>query len=166
MNLFRIRGIQLAVHSSFFLLLAYVAWLGWQPDPDFGDAASGWIGVFWNVVILLAFFTCVVLHELGHSFTAMHYGVGYTGGGVGPTHLGGKILSALVLAVQDEHTALPLVGMTPMRFPPEPLLSVGATVTQRAIVRRDELEDRDRRADPLTDFVARLPRRMGYEIGP
>lgn len=76
MNLFRVRGIQLAVHSSFFLLLAYVAWLGWQPDPEFGEAASGWIGMFWNVVILLAFFTCVVLHELGHSFTAMHYGVG------------------------------------------------------------------------------------------
>lgn len=76
MNLFRVRGIQLAVHSSFFLLLAYVAWLGWQPDPEFGDAGSGWSGMLWNVITLLAFFTCVVLHELGHSFTAMHYGVG------------------------------------------------------------------------------------------
>lgn len=74
MNLFRVRGIQLAVHSSFFLLLAYVAWEGWQPDPVAGG--GGWIGVSWNVVILLAFFTCVVLHELGHSFTAMHFGVG------------------------------------------------------------------------------------------
>jgi Zn-dependent protease len=32
--------------------------------------------VFWNVAILLAFFTCVVLHEFGHSLTALRYGVG------------------------------------------------------------------------------------------
>lgn len=68
MNLFRIRGIMLAVHSSFFLLLAYVAWDGWD--------GGGWRDLCWSVGMLLAFFTCVVLHELGHSFTAMHYGVG------------------------------------------------------------------------------------------
>jgi glycine/D-amino acid oxidase-like deaminating enzyme len=97
---------------------------------------------------------------------AMHFGVGYTGGGVGPTHLGGKILAALALGMEDEHTALPLVGTAPMRFPPEPLLSIGANLTQRAIVRKDEAEDRERRVDPVTDFVAGLPRRMGYDIGP
>lgn len=75
LKLFRVRGIQLAIHSSFFLLLGYVAWIGWQPDPH-DPTAGGWLGAFWNVVILLAFFTCVVLHELGHSFTAMHFGVG------------------------------------------------------------------------------------------
>ncbi len=67
-NLFRIRGIQLAVHASFFLLLAYAAYEGWQD--------GGWIQLAWSVAILLGFFTCVVLHELGHSFTAMHFGVG------------------------------------------------------------------------------------------
>jgi glycine/D-amino acid oxidase-like deaminating enzyme len=96
----------------------------------------------------------------------VHYGLGYTGGGVGPCHLGGKILSALALDVEDEHTALPLVNLPMLRFPPEPLLSVGAAVTQHAIVRKDEAEDRGGRADPLTSFVARLPRRMGYELGP
>lgn len=68
MNLFRIRGIQLAVHFSFFLLLAFAAHEGWQDD--------GWPGAAWGVGTLVAFFTCVVLHELGHSFTAMHYGIG------------------------------------------------------------------------------------------
>ncbi len=96
----------------------------------------------------------------------LHYGLGYTGGGVGPCHLGGKILSALALGVEDEHTALPLVDLEMMRFPPEPFLSVGAAITQHAIVRRDEAEDRGRRTDPLTRFVAKLPRRMGYELGP
>lgn len=74
MKLFRIRGIQLAVHFSFFLLLAFAAQEGWQPDDD--GTGGGWVGVAWNVGTLLAFFTCVVLHELGHSFTAMHFGIG------------------------------------------------------------------------------------------
>jgi len=67
-NLFRVRGIQLAVHASFFLLLAYAAYDGWQ--------AGGWVQLGWSVALLLVFFACVVLHELGHSFTAMHFGVG------------------------------------------------------------------------------------------
>jgi glycine/D-amino acid oxidase-like deaminating enzyme len=96
----------------------------------------------------------------------MHFGMGYTGGGVGPCHLGGKILAALALDRTDEHTALPLVDLEPMRFPPEPLRSIGAALTQHAIVRKDEREDLGLRADPLTSFIARLPRRLGYEIGP
>lgn len=67
-SLFRVRGIQLAVHASFFLLLAYAGWEGWR------DARG--LGLAWNLATLVALFICVVLHELGHSFTAMHYGVG------------------------------------------------------------------------------------------
>lgn len=66
--LFRIRGIQLSVHGSFLVLLGYIAWSGW------GD--GGGAGMIWSVVMLLAFFACVVLHELGHSFTAMRFGIG------------------------------------------------------------------------------------------
>jgi Zn-dependent protease len=67
MNLFRIRGIQLAVHGFFFLLLAYYAWWGWTNN--------GAAGAAWSVAMVLAFFACVVLHELGHSFTARRFGV-------------------------------------------------------------------------------------------
>ena len=96
----------------------------------------------------------------------VHYGVGYTGGGVGPCHLGGSILSALALGIEDEHTSLPLVGLEPQRFPPQPFLSPGAALTQHAIVRKDEAEDRGSKPNLLTNFVAKLPRRMGYELGP
>lgn len=75
LKLFRVRGILLAVHFSFFLLLAYVAWEGWRGDPEH-DVAGGWPGAAEMVITYLAFFACVVLHELGHSFTAMHFGVG------------------------------------------------------------------------------------------
>ncbi|MBI2515512.1 MAG: site-2 protease family protein [Opitutae bacterium] len=67
MNLFRIFGIQLAVHVSFVLLLAYYAYEGWSE--------GGLAGMTWNVGLILLFFGCVVLHELGHSLTARRYGV-------------------------------------------------------------------------------------------
>lgn len=67
-KLFRIAGIRLEVHSTFFLLLAYVGWEGWT------EGALN--GLIWRVLTVCAFFVCVVLHELGHSFTARGYGVG------------------------------------------------------------------------------------------
>jgi glycine/D-amino acid oxidase-like deaminating enzyme len=97
---------------------------------------------------------------------ALHYGAGYTGGGVGPCHLGGTILAALALGIEDEATSLPLVHREPRRFPPEPFLPAGAALAQGAIVRTDEAEDRGGKPDPLTRFVAGLPRRLGYELGP
>lgn len=96
----------------------------------------------------------------------IHYAMGYTGGGVGPCHMAGKILSGMVLGIQDELTRLPLVCLEPKRFPPEPLLAVGAAIAQEAIVRRDEARDLGRRPNPLVDLVARLPRKLGYELGP
>ncbi|HVS51576.1 MAG TPA: site-2 protease family protein [Opitutaceae bacterium] len=68
MNLFRVRGILLQVHVSFFLLLAYVAQHGWMDER--------WPGLLWSSLTLITFFACVVLHELGHSFTAMRFGIG------------------------------------------------------------------------------------------
>jgi Zn-dependent protease len=66
-NLFRIRGIRISLHFSFILMLAYVCDEGWR--------LGGMPGLWWSTAIFLAFFTCVVLHELGHSFTAMRFGV-------------------------------------------------------------------------------------------
>jgi glycine/D-amino acid oxidase-like deaminating enzyme len=97
---------------------------------------------------------------------AVHYGLGYTGGGVGPCHLGGEVLSGLALGVEDEDGTLPLVGLRPKPFPPEPLRSVGTSLVQRAIVRRDDLRDAGRRPDPVTALLAGMPRRLGYELGP
>ncbi len=48
-------------------MLAYVCDEGWQE--------GGMTGLWWSAGTFLAFFTCVVLHELGHSLTAMRFGV-------------------------------------------------------------------------------------------
>lgn len=66
-NLFRVRGIMISLHFTFFLLLAYAGYLGWQEN--------GIPGLWWSAGFLVAIFTCVVLHEFGHAFTAMRFGV-------------------------------------------------------------------------------------------
>ena len=66
-NLFRVFGIQLAIHGSFLLLLAYYGYDGWT--------LGGLPGVIWSLTLIVLFFVCVVLHELGHSLTARRYGV-------------------------------------------------------------------------------------------
>jgi Zn-dependent protease len=67
-NLFRVSGIQLSLHFSFYLLLGFNAWQGWRE--------AGWAGLWWHSGVLVAFFVCVVLHELGHCLAARRYGVG------------------------------------------------------------------------------------------
>jgi glycine/D-amino acid oxidase-like deaminating enzyme len=96
----------------------------------------------------------------------VHYGHGYTGNGVGPSHLGGQILATLALGKESDLLRLPLVTERPMRFPPEPIRSPGAYVANQAIWRKDQLEDRGEEPSPIVDFVAHLPRRMGYNLGP
>ena len=95
-----------------------------------------------------------------------HYGLGFTGNGVGPCHLGGKILSGLALDIEDEATTLPLVGLDPKPFPPEPLFTLGERAVTHAILRKDELEDRGETPGRLIRALAHLPRRAGYHIGP
>jgi glycine/D-amino acid oxidase-like deaminating enzyme len=95
-----------------------------------------------------------------------HYGLGYTGNGVGPAHLGGDILAHRALGRFSPLLELPLVDAEPRRFPPEPLRSPGTLIANHAIRRKDDVEDRGEQPNPLVDFVARLPRRLGYHLGP
>jgi glycine/D-amino acid oxidase-like deaminating enzyme len=96
----------------------------------------------------------------------VHYGHGYTGNGVGPAHLGGRIMATRILGKVDPVLDLPLVDLEPLRFPPEPIRSPGALVANTAIRRKDEAEDDGEQPNPFVDFVAKLPRRLGYNLGP
>ena len=64
----RVLGIRLGIHATFFLVIAWVAWLGWQYD---GFSAS-----LWAVAMICLLFVCVVLHELGHCAVALRFGIG------------------------------------------------------------------------------------------
>jgi glycine/D-amino acid oxidase-like deaminating enzyme len=96
----------------------------------------------------------------------VHYGLGYTGNGVAPAHLGGRILAHRTIGKHDPVLELPIVDGEPKRFPPEPIRSPGALVANEAIRRRDAVQDEGDDVNPFVDFVARLPRRLGYNLGP
>jgi glycine/D-amino acid oxidase-like deaminating enzyme len=94
-----------------------------------------------------------------------HYGFGFTGNGVGPSELGGRILADLARDARTDLTRLPIVGgLPPKRFPPEPLRFAGGSVIRAALVRRDDAEAARRRPDPLTGAVAALPRLLGLHL--
>ena len=67
------------------------------------------------------------------------YGIGWSGNGVNPSRIGGRILAGLVLERRERWTQNGLIDRTARRFPPEPLLSrrrVGAG----AMFRKDRCE--------------------------
>jgi hypothetical protein len=96
----------------------------------------------------------------------VHHAYGYSGNGVGPAHLAGRILAARMARPDDPVAALPLAARRYRRFPPEPIRYVGARVVREALIRHDELEDQGRRAGPIVRFLVRLPRMLGYRLGP
>ena len=68
-RLFNIRGITLRVHVTFPLILVWAA-------LQFGlFAGLGTTGAIFGVLVTLLLFVIVVLHELGHSTVAQHYGI-------------------------------------------------------------------------------------------
>lgn len=94
----------------------------------------------------------------------LHAGWGFTGHGVGPSHLGGKILSALALGQQDEYTALPLVEPPVKRFPPEPARSIGGSLIRAAMIRREDAQAEGRKVDPITGLISEMPRLIGLNL--
>jgi glycine/D-amino acid oxidase-like deaminating enzyme len=104
----------------------------------------------------------VVSFPSGRAFAAF----GYTGNGVGPTHLFGQILARLALERRDGLTALPIVDPPPSwRVPPEPFRYAGGKVIRRALIRKEEAEELGREPGPVTSFVADFPHRIGIHVG-
>jgi len=68
------------------------------------------------------------------------YGVGWSGNGVGPSVIGGKVLASLALERDDEWSRHPLIGRMAGRFPPEPIRFVGAHVVRGAVARKERAE--------------------------
>jgi Zn-dependent protease len=66
-RLFSVAGTAVRIHLTFFLLLAFYAWAGWQQG-----GAQGAVNLVTFIVLL---FVCVVLHEFGHVFAARAYGI-------------------------------------------------------------------------------------------
>ena len=83
-------------------------------------------------------------------------GAGYSGNGVGPSYVGGRILASMALDVDDELSSGALTRPPQGRLPVEPFRFLGGLVVRGAIARKERLEDAGGRPDALTAAVARL----------
>ncbi|HEX4653477.1 MAG TPA: site-2 protease family protein [Candidatus Udaeobacter sp.] len=63
----RVAGIQVRIHITFLLLIAWLAF-GYYAQGGSAAAAS-------RVIFILLLFLCVVLHEFGHAFAAKAFGI-------------------------------------------------------------------------------------------
>src|SRR5215468_6859738 len=63
----RIAGIQLRIHVTFLLLIAWLAFVYYSSGGS--AAAAG------GVIVVLLLFLCVVLHEFGHALAAKSFGI-------------------------------------------------------------------------------------------
>ena len=67
-KLARIAGIDVYVHATFFMVIAWIALIHWNESQNLAAVVEG-------VGFILALFACVVLHEFGHALTAARYGI-------------------------------------------------------------------------------------------
>jgi glycine/D-amino acid oxidase-like deaminating enzyme len=65
------------------------------------------------------------------------YGLGFTGHGLGTTHLAGKVLAHMALDEPSDLLSIDLVRRKPLPYPPEPLRSWGVAAVTRALRRVD-----------------------------
>ena len=83
-------------------------------------------------------------------------GLGFSGNGVGPTVLGGRILAALALGRDDQWSGCGLVREPPRGLPPEPLRYLGGRVVQAAVARKERAQDGGRAASWIDRRLANL----------
>jgi len=64
----RIADIDVFVHATFFILIAWIGLSYWQAEGTLTAVASG-------IGFILTLFACVVAHEYGHALMARRYGI-------------------------------------------------------------------------------------------
>jgi glycine/D-amino acid oxidase-like deaminating enzyme len=97
--------------------------------------------------------------------TRIHYGAGYSGNGVGPSWLGGRILASLAIGSDDEVTQLPLARRRIRSLPPEPLRRLGGGLVRASILACEQAEEEERRPPLVARAGRALPDALGIRIG-
>jgi glycine/D-amino acid oxidase-like deaminating enzyme len=82
------------------------------------------------------------LPVFGRLKTADHicFGIGWSGNGVAPSHIGGKILSSLALGLRDEWSSCALVNRECRTFPSNPIRFLGGNMVRNAVLRKEHAE--------------------------
>ncbi|MDR3426356.1 FAD-dependent oxidoreductase [Silvimonas sp.] len=116
----------------------------WRDVP----LAASWNGASDRSVTGLPFFGRLNNHP------RIFYGFGYSGNGVGPSYMGGQILSSLVLGLDNDWTRSGLVGGPLGHFPPEPVRWLGSLMVRNAIRRKELAQDLGLRPRRLDNWLA------------
>lgn len=119
--------------------------------PQLGAVALArcWSGPIDRAVDGLPFFTTLGRADL-------ICGLGYSGNGVGPSVLGGRILAAMALGADDEWARCGLVREPPRGLPPEPVRYLGGRLVRGAVARKERAEDDGREPSLLDRRLAAL----------
>jgi len=86
----------------------------------------------------------------------VHFGVGFSGNGVGPSYIGGKILASMALERDDEWGMSPLIRWPGTRLPPEPWRAIGGRVVRAAMRNKESREDQERQPSSLVRHLTQL----------
>ncbi len=86
----------------------------------------------------------------------VHYGIGYSGHGVGASALGGRILASQLLDADDEWADLGACLRRARRghYPPEPLRSLAGHAIRRSVVRKEQAERQGREGGRVDRLLA------------
>jgi glycine/D-amino acid oxidase-like deaminating enzyme len=95
----------------------------------------------------------------------IHFAFGFTGNGVGPTHLAGRALASLALDRRDRWSSLPIVGSDAGAWvPPEPLAWLGGNLVRRAFLRREEAFEQGEQPGLPTRAICAVPKALGIHV--
>jgi glycine/D-amino acid oxidase-like deaminating enzyme len=83
-------------------------------------------------------------------------GAGFSGNGVGPSVLAGRILASLALGLDDEWSRCGLVREPPRGLPGEPARYLGGTMVRSAVARKERAQDEGRRVAAVDRALSRL----------
>jgi glycine/D-amino acid oxidase-like deaminating enzyme len=84
------------------------------------------------------------------------YGLGWSGNGVGPSLLGGKVLASRALGKDTDERSIPLWDRVSGTFPPDPIRYAGAHVVREAVRRKEFREQQGRRPTRISVALSRL----------
>jgi len=120
--------------------------------PQLADAriVSSWRGPVSRTDTGLPFFGSLPKNR------GIFFGHGYSGNGVGPSYIGGKILASLALRQTDEWSTSGLVRTPKNTFPREPIRYIGGCMVKAAVATKERAEDQGRRPSLMARSLASL----------
>jgi hypothetical protein len=84
------------------------------------------------------------------------YGVGYSGAGVGPSYLGGRILASTALERRDEWQDSPINRGPRSLYPYDPIRYFGGNIVRAAVLRKEADLNAGSASAPVVELLNRF----------